>query len=60
MIIVQSDKVLTKSAFEEEHARLVEMKKTGVILLQKWLYLIDVTDDDDVEFEHPHEDDEND
>lgn len=59
MIIVQSDKVLTKQAFEEEHARLIEMKKTGVILLQKWLYLVDVTDDD-VEFEHPHEDDEND
>lgn len=60
MIIIQSDKVLTKQAFEEEHTRLVEMKKTGVILLQKWLYLVDVTDDDDVELEHPHEDDEND
>lgn len=59
MIIIQSDKVLTKQAFEEEHARLVEMKKTGVILLQKYLYLVDITDDDDVELEHPHGDDEN-
>lgn len=59
MIIVQSDKALTESAFEKEHARLVEMKKTGVILLQKYLYLVDVTDDDDVELEHSHEDDEN-
>ena len=59
MIIVQSDKVLAESAFEKEHARLVEMKKTGVILLQKYLYLVDVADDDDVELEHSHEDDEN-
>ena len=58
MIIIQSDKALTEPAFEREHARLVEMKKTGVILLQKYLYVVDVTDDDDVELEHLHEDDE--